>query len=226
MPHDLFLHGALTSAFNIQPSALYASPMSVTVATLLRDLADSRELPMELLAGQPGLERRITIAQPQKTGLALSGFDAYLHGGRVLVFGESEVRYVESLGAGERRQALERVFGHDLPCVLITGGFTPAAEIADAANRASVPLLRTQASTPEAITRLSALLDTHLAARGMVHGVLMDILGLGVLALWLPVCRPVLRARVRATAAHRDPAAGQAADLAPALDASAPVSTG
>ena len=157
--------------------------MSVTVATLLRDLADSRELPMELLAGQPGLERRITIAQPQKTGLALSGFDAYLHGGRVLVFGESEVRYVESLGAGERRQALERVFGHDLPCVLITGGFTPAAEIADAANRASVPLLRTQASTPEAITRLSALLDTHLAARGMVHGVLMDILGLGVLVI-------------------------------------------
>jgi HPr kinase/phosphorylase len=157
--------------------------MPVTVATLLRDLADSRELPMELLAGGAGLDRRITIAQPQKTGLALSGFDAYLHGGRVLVFGESEVRYVESLDPAERVPALERVFGHDLPCVLITGGFTPSPEIVEAADRRSVPLLRTVASTPEAMSRLSALLDTHLGARGTVHGVLMDILGLGVLVI-------------------------------------------
>jgi HPr kinase/phosphorylase len=157
--------------------------MPVTVATLLRDLADSRELPMELLAGTAGLDRRITIAQPQKTGLALSGFDAYLHGGRVLVFGESEVRYVESLGVAERVSALERVLGHDLPCVLITGGFTPSPEIVEASNRRSVPLLRTKASTPEAISRLSALLDTHLGERGTVHGVLMDILGLGVLVI-------------------------------------------
>ena len=155
----------------------------VTVATLLRDLADSRELPMELLAGSAGLDRRITIAQPQKTGLALSGFDAYLHGGRVLVFGESEVRYVESLAIDERVSALQRVLGHDLPCVLITGGFTPVPEIIEAANRRSVPLLRTIASTPEAMSRLSALLDTHLGARGTVHGVLMDILGLGVLVI-------------------------------------------
>jgi HPr kinase/phosphorylase len=157
--------------------------MSVTVATLLRDLANSRALPMELLAGQAGLERQITISQPQKTGLALSGFDAYLHGGRVLVFGESEVRYVESLEPAERTITLDRVLGHELPCVLITGGFVPVPEITEAADRRSVPLLSTTASTPEAMTRLSALLDTYLAPRGMVHGVLMDILGLGVLVV-------------------------------------------
>jgi HPr kinase/phosphorylase len=157
--------------------------MSVSVATLLRDLADSRALPMELLAGHAGTERRITIAQPQKTGLALSGFDAYLHTGRVLVFGESEIRYVESLTADGRTPALDRVFGHDLPCVLITGGFAPVIEIVDAANRTAVPLLQTTASTPEAMSRLSAILDTYLAARGTVHGVLMDILGLGVLVV-------------------------------------------
>ena len=155
----------------------------VTVAALLRDLLDSRALHVELLAGQAGTGRCITIAQPQKTGLALSGFDAYLHAGRVLVFGESEIRYVESLAPADRTPALDRVFAHDLPCVLVTGGFDPAAEIAAAADRASVPLLRTTASTPDAMTRLSAVLDTFLAARGIVHGVLMDILGLGVLVV-------------------------------------------
>jgi HPr kinase/phosphorylase len=157
--------------------------MGVTVATLLSDLTDSRELPMELLAGRAGLERLITISQPQKTGLALSGFDAYLHGGRVLVFGESEIRYVESLTSPEREAAVARVFGHDLPCVLVTGGFSPAAEILTAADATSIPLLRTPASTPETMSRLSALLDTYLAPRGIVHGVLMDILGLGVLVI-------------------------------------------
>ena len=157
--------------------------MSVTVGTLLRDLSDTRVLTLELIAGKDGLHRPITIPQPQKTGLALSGFDAYLKAGRVLVFGESEIRYVESLAPEPRRAAVTRVFGHDLPCVLITGGLTPPAEVVDAADAASLPLLRTDASTPEAMTRLSSVLDTHLAARGVVHGVLMDILGLGVLVV-------------------------------------------
>jgi HPr kinase/phosphorylase len=78
---------------------------------------------------------------------------------------------------------LKRVFAHDLPCVLITGGFTPPQETIDAANDAAVPLLLTSSSTPDAMTRLSAILDTYLAARGVVHGVLMDILGLGVLVV-------------------------------------------
>jgi HPr kinase/phosphorylase len=158
-----------------------AEPRGVTVATVLRDLAESRALDLELLAGAPGLERRITIPHTQKTGLALSGFDAYLRGGRVLVFGESEVRYLETLMPHDRTVALQRVFGHALPCLLITGGFVPPPETLAEADRAGVPLLRTAAATPEAMSRLSAVLDTYLAARGVVHGVLMDILGLGVL---------------------------------------------
>ena len=160
-----------------------AEPRGVTVATVLRDLADSRALDLELLAGAAGLERRITIPHTQKTGLALSGFDAYLRPGRVLVFGRSEVRYLETLTTEERGEALRRVFSHDLPCLLVTGGATPPPETIAEADRAGVPLLSSRAATPEAMSRLSAVLDTYLAVRGIVHGVLMDILGLGVLVI-------------------------------------------
>ena len=160
-----------------------SSPNGVSVATLVRDLADSRDLLLEAVAGLAGMERRISIPQPQKTGLALSGFDAYLHGGRVLLFGESEVRYLESLPSAQRTTTLKRVFSHDLPCVLVTGGFAPPKEAIDASNEAELPLLRTAASTPDVMTRLSAILDSYLGARGSVHGVLMDILGLGVLVV-------------------------------------------
>jgi HPr kinase/phosphorylase len=160
-----------------------AQPNGVTVATVLHDLADSRALDLELLAGEAGLDRRILIPHTQKTGLALSGFDSYLRSGRVLVFGESEVRYIDAQPPPDRSAVMQRVFSRDIPCLLITDGHTPAVEILEEADRARVPLLATRAATPEAMARLSAVLDTYLAARGVVHGVLMDILGLGVLVV-------------------------------------------
>lgn len=160
-----------------------ARPQGVTVATVLRDLADSRALDLEVLAGAGGTARRITIPHPQKTGLALSGFDAYLRAGRVLVFGESEIRYLETLAPPDRSAVMRRVLSHDLPCIVITDGHTPSPETIAESDRLDVPLLRTRAATPEAMARLSTLLDTYLAARGVVHGVLMDILGLGVLII-------------------------------------------
>jgi HPr kinase/phosphorylase len=160
-----------------------SKPTGVTVATVLRDLAESRALDLELVAGADGLNRHITIPHTQKTGLALSGFDAYLRGGRVLVFGESEVRYLEGLSTSDRTSVLRRVLTHELPCLLITDGFAPPPELSIEADRARVPLLLTRAATPEAMARLSAVLDTYLGVRGIIHGVLMDILGLGVLVI-------------------------------------------
>jgi HPr kinase/phosphorylase len=155
------------------------------VATLLDELSASSgaALPMELLAGGGGLRRRITNAHPQKTGLALSGFDAAVRGGRVLIFGDSEIRYLESLSAEAREATLRRIYGHDLPAILITQGFDPLPELRRAADRTSVPLLRTPVATPDAMARLGAILDNYLAPRTTIHGVLMDILGLGVLVI-------------------------------------------
>jgi HPr kinase/phosphorylase len=158
-----------------------AAAPGVSVATVLRDLAESRTIDLELLAGSGGVDRKITNPHPQKTGLALSGFDQYLRDGRVLVFGESEVRFLESLAEPDRAGVLRRVFTHALPCLVITDNFSPPAELMIEAERANVPLMRTRTPTPLAMARLSAALDVYLAARGIVHGVLMDILGLGVL---------------------------------------------
>ena len=157
------------------------SPQGVPVATVLRDLAESRGIDLELLAGASGVDRRITNQHPQKTGLALSGFDKYLREGRVLVLGESEVRFLESLPTAERTAVMRKVFSHAIPCLVVTAGFTPPPELAIEADRANLPLLKTRAATPLVMARLSAALDVYLAARAVVHGVLMDILGLGVL---------------------------------------------
>jgi len=155
----------------------------VTVETVLRDLAQARGVELELVAGSGGVGRRITNPHPQKTGLALSGFDQYLREGRVLVLGESEVRFLESLSSEARAGIARRVFRHNIPCLVITAGFTPPQELCDEADLANLPLMRARAATPLVMARLSAALDAYLAARTVVHGVLMDIIGLGVLII-------------------------------------------
>src|SRR5258708_20093222 len=101
----------------------------VPVSTLLRDLAETRGIDLELVAGAGGVGRRITNPHPQKTGLALSGFDQYLREGRLLVLGESEVRFLESLTAAERSAVIRQVFSHALPCLVVTAGLHPPPEV-------------------------------------------------------------------------------------------------
>jgi HPr kinase/phosphorylase len=156
---------------------------SLTVAALLASRPEAAVLPLELLAGGAGLDRAIDSPHIQKTGLALAGFDEYLQPARIFVFGESEVRYLEALAADVRTRVLTAAFEHDIPCVLITGGWLPPPEVVTAAERHKIPLLRTPVATPIAIAKITALLDDTLAVRTIVHGVLMDILGLGVLII-------------------------------------------
>jgi len=152
----------------------------VSVGALLGTRGGGAGLELDLLAGASGLERRITLPYIQKTGLALSGFDEYLRTGRVLIFGESEIRFLEQMDSSARVATLRRLFTRDFPCVMMTMGLEGPAELSAEAERAGVPLLRTALTTPVAIGRLTALLDDRLAPRETRHGVLMDILGLGV----------------------------------------------
>ena len=158
-----------------------ATSSDITVDGLLQGHPESLGLDLDLLAGSGGLDRGITSPYVQKTGLALAGFDEYLRPSRVLVFGHSEVRYLESLPPAKRSESIRRVCGHDVPCILITGGLRVFGEVIFEAEQARVPVLRTQVPTPVAIAKLTAILEDSFVVRELLHGVLIDILWLGVL---------------------------------------------
>src|SRR5438477_8155975 len=120
----------------------------ISVGAFLRSGPESSGLPIEVLAGVEGLDRTIASPHIQKTGLALAGFHAFLKPGRVLIFGESEIRYLESLDGGSRTSAMRLALTLDFPCVLITGGLTPPVELVVESERARLPLLRTGLGTP------------------------------------------------------------------------------
>ncbi len=153
---------------------------NITVGAVVESAA-AAGFPLSIVAGAAGLERLITLPYPQKTGLALAGFDTSLQAGRLLVFGESEVRYLAALDRLARLDAIRRVYDRGIPCVLVTKRLDPPRDLAIEADLREVPLLQTTLPTPQAIAKLTSLLDDRLAPRTHFHGVLLDILGLGVL---------------------------------------------
>jgi len=158
-----------------------SQPHGISVGALLRSRPEAFGLALELLAGGGGVEQLITSPHVQKTGLALAGFHEYLKAGRVLVFGESEVRYLESLDPLVRARTMRLAYAHDFPCILVAGDFAVPPDLATEAERANRPLLRTELPSPTAIAKLGSILEDFLAERITIHAVLMDILGLGVL---------------------------------------------
>lgn len=155
---------------------------NITVRAVVES-ASAAGFTLDVVAGTAGLERLITLPYPQKTGLALAGFDTSLQAGRLLVFGESEVRYLAALDRLARVDVIRRVFDRGVPCVLITKRQTAPHDLAIEAEQRDVPLLVTSLPTPQAIAKITTLLDDRLAPRANFHGVLLDILGLGVLII-------------------------------------------
>lgn len=154
---------------------------SATVAVLLGSRAEALGLKLDVMGGAAGLVRPITSPHVQKTGLAFAGFEEFLHPGRVLVLGESEVRFLERHTPDEQSAIAARTVARDTPCLLSTGASPVPPAVVAVYDAAGVPVLHTAALTGVTIARLTVLLEDSLAERRMMHAVLMDILGLGVL---------------------------------------------
>jgi HPr kinase/phosphorylase len=159
------------------------SSPAVAIRALAATSAEPQDLALRPLAGEAGLDRLVRSPHLQKTGLALAGFHEYLRAGRILILGESEVHFLESRSAADRVAVAERLATADLPAIVVTAGLVPASELLAACERAALPVLGTETPTGTAMARLGTRLDLLLAERVLVHGVLVDLLGLGVLIL-------------------------------------------
>jgi HPr kinase/phosphorylase len=142
------------------------------------------DLHLALLAGQGGLDRSIAHTRIQKSGLALAG---HFHGivpTRIQILGQTEQSFLDTLPAPMRVEKLTSFFGLSLSCVVLTGNMGVASrEVITCAERAGTPLLHSAERSSVTITRLHALLDERLAPRQRLHGVLIDVFGVGLLLM-------------------------------------------
>jgi HPr kinase/phosphorylase len=151
----------------------------ISVRELLSE--DGRHLELTLVAGGDGLDREIVFHRIQKPGLAMTGYVDFVRGGRVQVLGESEIHYLDGVSAQERRDILARLCALPIPCITVTKALDIPDELVDLCAGNRLPLLRSSLVSSTFIDRITLYLDSHLAPRTTVHGVLIDVYGVGVL---------------------------------------------
>lgn len=150
----------------------------LTVRSLLQS---DRGLGLELLAGEPGLERLIGVPRIQKPGLALAGYVVQVHPERVQVLGATEIGYLASLPPVQATAGIEGFLARGPACVIVTKGQNVPMELLERGNRAEVPILRTPLASSALIDGVERLMEFELAPLASIHGVMVDVLGVGVL---------------------------------------------
>jgi HPr kinase/phosphorylase len=154
----------------------------MAVRELLTDEA-AEALRLILVSGADGLDNILNRPRIQKPGLALAGFLEYIHPGRVQILGRSEISFLRERPPGERTRIVAQLCRQGGSCFVVTAGLDPPPELVAETERQNVPLLRTDLQTSLTIDYLTRYLEDRLAPQIVIHGVLLDIYGLGVLLL-------------------------------------------
>jgi len=157
------------------------TPNYITVRDFYQTLA--KPLSLKIAGGVNGLDNRIDNPRVQNLGLGLASYTEYLKMGRIQVLGRTENNYLSKLDASARGKAVKGIFKAPLTCILITAGITPIKEIINGSTESSVPVLTTGMETEMAIDKVTVFLEERLAPQTSIHGVLLDVLGLGVLII-------------------------------------------
>ncbi len=154
--------------------------MGIPVKELL-DGKHAQKFCLELVTGAEGLEREVTTSRIQKPGLQLTGLLDELHPDRLQIFGAAEIGYLNSLTDRNRERVVGAITKPGIPAVVVTKGLETPELLFKICEKESIPLLKTSLTSSIFIEAVTRFLDERLAPTTTLHGVLVDVLGMGIL---------------------------------------------
>lgn len=125
---------------------------------------------------------RVMLAEVNRPALQLAGYFEHFDATRLQIIGYVEYTYMENMSDEEKRDIYDKLLGHEgIPCIVFSRELQPDEIFLEAARRYQVPVLSTKKSTSSFMAEIIRWLSVKLAPCISVHGVLMDIYGIGVL---------------------------------------------
>lgn len=151
--------------------------MKVTVRDLIRDLD------LEEIISPPGKAEKIEIYDKEinRPGIQLAGYFDYFTPERIQIIGKTEYTFFGHFDDDHREKTLEKYFSYDIPIVIVTRGMGLRPDFHKWAEKSGTIVCSTDRVTTRFINKLSSYLEDKMAPRETVHGVLVDINGVGVL---------------------------------------------
>jgi len=156
--------------------------MSGVVVQELEECKD-RHLALTLMAGRKGLGKRITHSQIQKMGLALTGFIRFVDPQRLQIIGNTELAYFQTLSVGQQREVIDKICAVDIACIVVTRSLEIPDLLRQKAEEKGIPLFQTSLRSIDFIEQVTQFLEEKLAPTTSIHGVLIDVFGVGILIL-------------------------------------------
>ncbi|MCH1625799.1 HPr(Ser) kinase/phosphatase [Fredinandcohnia quinoae] len=138
---------------------------------------------LELVSGEEGVNRPISMSDISRPGIELAGFFAYYPAERIQILGKTELSFFEKLPQDEKEIRMEKLCTDITPAIIISRDLEVPEELIIASERESVPVLKSPVKTTRLSSRLTNFLESKLAPTTAVHGVLVDIYGVGVLII-------------------------------------------
>jgi len=153
--------------------------ISLSIQELLDDI--DYGLGLTILAGKRGLSNRIVSSRIQKPGLALAGYTEHFHPDRIQVLGNTEISYLEKIDDRLADKCIRALCSFPISCFVVTTGLIPPRFFFDAVEEAGIPTLSTSHKSSTFISLITKFLEERLLPTMHLHGVLVEVLGVGIL---------------------------------------------
>jgi len=145
------------------------------------DLKERNSLNLRCIGGRKGLGRIIDIPDLNRPMGAIMGFFEDFAHQRIQLFGRGEAAFLHRLDLQGETKNIEEMFSYPMPCCIFTHNFTPHKEFFEIAEKAQCPILQTDLGSADFSARLMRILSRIFSPRQIIHGVLVEVYGLGIL---------------------------------------------
>ncbi|MDR1250829.1 MAG: HPr(Ser) kinase/phosphatase [Treponema sp.] len=147
------------------------------------DLKEHNSLNLHCIGGRKGLTREIGIPDLNRPMGAIMGFYEDFAYSRIQLFGRGEVSFLRRLESDGETGTIRKMLDYPIPCCIFTHNLLPHKDFRDIAEAAQCPILQTDLGTSDFSARLMRILSEIFAPRQSIHGVLVEVFGLGILIL-------------------------------------------
>lgn len=128
-------------------------------------------------------EKEISVPDVNRPALQLTGYFDHFDSVRVQIIGYVEYTYLQTLTAERKKEVYHELFSYGIPCLIYTRDIHPDEELLRQAKETNTPVLLTDKKTSPFQAQLIHWLNKKLAPCISIHGVLVDVYGVGVLIM-------------------------------------------
>ncbi len=149
----------------------------------VRDLYEAlhERLQLTWIAGQAGADRKLLAADNDISTGIIAGPLNYIHPNRVQVIGPAELAYLDSLRPSNRRQALQQLLEDEPALIIVVNDVECPTELPGMADDAAVALMCSPLPDSQVLDNLQYYASLFLSEKTTLHGVFLEVLGMGVL---------------------------------------------